>query len=154
MTQEVVRTFWKRYLDTLPDVHPHRLIPLPEAWAFGDSPAMADELLALVLSGTKTATCGRYEGDNLLDHGGPNILLDGAGIPRCVIDVHEVTIKHFNKVDAEWAAAEGEGDLSLQYWQDGHRRFFLREAEQEGYTFTESMLLTCERFRVLFVAED
>jgi uncharacterized protein YhfF len=27
-------------------------------FSFGDSPAMADELLALVLAGTKTATCG------------------------------------------------------------------------------------------------
>ena len=26
-------------------------------WAFGDSPALADELLALVLSGAKRATC-------------------------------------------------------------------------------------------------
>jgi uncharacterized protein YhfF len=123
----------------------------PEAWAFGDSAAMANELLALVLAGTKTATCGCYEGDNLLDYGGPNILLDGAGVPRCVIDVYEITIKRFDEIDAAWAAAEGEGDLSLQYWQYGHRRFFLREAEQEGYTFTESMLLGCERFRVMFI---
>ena len=27
-------------------------------WAFGDNPALADELLALVLAGKKTATCG------------------------------------------------------------------------------------------------
>lgn len=27
-------------------------------FSFGDSPAMADELLALVLAGAKTATCG------------------------------------------------------------------------------------------------
>jgi uncharacterized protein YhfF len=28
-----------------------------ESFAFGDSPALADELLALVLAGKKTATC-------------------------------------------------------------------------------------------------
>ena len=31
--------------------------PLPDLDWFGDTPAMADELLALVLIGTKQATC-------------------------------------------------------------------------------------------------
>jgi uncharacterized protein YhfF len=34
----------------------------PESFAFGDSPALADELLALVLAGKKTATCWAASG--------------------------------------------------------------------------------------------
>ena len=38
-----------------------------ETFAFGDSPALADELLALVLAGKKTATCwAASEGDRSL----------------------------------------------------------------------------------------
>ena len=57
MTQqtEVIQQFWADYRATLDDKHPHHQA-IYSAWAFGDSPALADELLALVLDGKKTAT--------------------------------------------------------------------------------------------------
>ncbi len=56
MTTDQIRAFRQAYLDTLPPDDPARGEPIP-ADAFGDSPELADELLALVLAGTKTATC-------------------------------------------------------------------------------------------------
>jgi uncharacterized protein YhfF len=49
---------------------------------------------------------------------------------------------------------EGEGDLSLEYWRKAHWRFFTREAITEGYEVSDDMLLSCERFRVLYRNPD
>lgn len=37
-----------------------------ERWAFGDTEQVADELLALVLNGTKTATCAALDDEGFL----------------------------------------------------------------------------------------
>jgi len=52
-----VEAFWQRYLGTLPAGHPHRRAR-PDAFAFGDSPSLTDELAALVEIGRKQATTG------------------------------------------------------------------------------------------------
>ena len=62
---------------------------LPDQYAnavqftFGDSPELADELLALVRSGTKTATCGALEGygddEPFPVVGRRDVVLDGKG---------------------------------------------------------------------------
>ena len=145
-----VETFWQSYLATLPEHHPHRFHPLPEAGGFGDNPAMADELGKLVFDGIKTATCGRYAGENLLDDAGLWIVLDGNEQPLCLCETFEITVKRFCDVDAQFAFDEGEGDRSLAYWRNAHQDFFTRRAEQEGLPFHEEVLLECERFRVLY----
>ena len=150
MAQPEQMRFWQVYLATLPKDHPHRFQPLPDAWRFGDGPEMVDELGKLVLDGTKTATCSRYTGENILDDAGLSLLLAGDGRPLCLVETYEITIRHFCDVDAEFAAAEGEGDLSLEGWRDAHRRFFSLEGKEEGYDVSEEMLLSCERFRVLY----
>lgn len=153
MTNSAVTLFWQAYLGTLPANHVHRLQPLPEAWSFGDSPDMADSLGKLVVSGTKTATCCRYGGENIIDSGGLSIILDGNETPLCLIDTFEVTVRPYREVDANFAADEGEGDRSLEYWREAHWAFFSREAQTEGYDVHEDMLLACERFRVLYLHE-
>ncbi len=146
----IVEAFWQTYLATLPDHHPHQLHPLPEADGFGDGPKMADELGKLVFDGTKTATCERYLGENFLDYSGLWIVLNGNGRPLCLCETYEITVRRFCNVDAQFAFDEGEGDRSLAYWREAHRDFFTREAEQDGASFHEEMLLECERFRVLY----
>ncbi|CAA9434694.1 MAG: hypothetical protein AVDCRST_MAG80-819, partial [uncultured Rubrobacteraceae bacterium] len=56
MDDGAVESYWRAYLETLPADSPARRHTY-EAWSFGDSPRMADELGALVVSGRKTATC-------------------------------------------------------------------------------------------------
>ena len=145
-----VETFWYAYLATLPKQHMHRSHPLPNAEGFGDSPEMADELGKLVLGGVKTATCGRYLGENLLDYSGLWIALDGNGQPLCLCETYEITVQRFCDVDTQFAFDEGEGDQSLMYWREAHRDFFTRRAEEDGVPFHEEMILKCERFRVLY----
>src|SRR6266511_3667286 len=52
---ESAAAVWQRYLGTLPAEHPHHHAR-PDTFAFGDSPALANELAALVQVGRKRAT--------------------------------------------------------------------------------------------------
>jgi uncharacterized protein YhfF len=125
-------------------------LTIPEAYralrsfAFGDSPDLADELLELVLKGVKTATCSTEDEPNTSKPGEQWIVLDGRGNPRCVIESTEVTYRRYGDVDAAFAHDEGEGDRSLSYWRDAHRRYFTRLGK-----FSEDMMLMCERFRLV-----
>jgi uncharacterized protein YhfF len=119
------------------------------SFAFGDGPALADELLELVLNGVKTATCSTEDEPNLSTPGERWIVLDGRGAPRCVIESMEVTFRRFGEVDAAFAYEEGEGDRSLAYWRDAHRRYFGRQGK-----FSEDMMLMCERFRLVEIFAD
>lgn len=101
----------------------------PPAWAFGDTPEMADRLLDLVLDGTKTATASlasdyEAEGEPLPEPGTLGILTDGEGVPRALIATTEVRVVPFAEVDDEHARLEGEGDGSLASWRSDHARFF------------------------------
>jgi uncharacterized protein YhfF len=118
------------------------------SFAFGDSPDLADELLELVLKGVKTATCSTEDEPNLSKPGERWIVLDGRGTPRCVIESIEVSFRRYGEVDADFAHDEGEGDRSLAYWRDAHRRYFGRLGK-----FSEDMMLMCERFRLVEVFE-
>jgi uncharacterized protein YhfF len=114
------------------------------SFAFGDSPALADELLDLVLKGLKTATCSTHDEPNTSSPGERWVVLDGRGQPACVIESTEVTYRAYNDVDAAFAYEEGEGDRSLAYWRQAHRDYFTRQGK-----FSDGMLLMCERFRLV-----
>lgn len=120
-------------------------------FSFGDSPALADELLALVLAGKKTATCGALRDfgpgkEALPEVGRRDVVLDGQGLRAAVIETLEVNIRRFDEVDAGFARDEGEGDLSLDGWRAGHQRYFERNGG-----FSPDMQLVCERFRLVEV---
>ena len=118
------------------------------SFAFGDGPALADELLDLVMKGVKTATCSTEDEPNTSMPGERWIVLDGRGEPACVIETTEVSYRRFSDVDAAFAYEEGEGDRSLAYWRDAHRRYFGRQGK-----FSEDMMLMCERFRLVEIFE-
>lgn len=152
--QDAIEIFWKAYLESLPESST-RPATMPEAWGFGDGPEMAEELGRLVLDGIKTATCSavwEYEADNepFPQVGQLDIVLGGDGLPLCIIENVEVTVRPYNEVDAQFAYEEGEGDRSLAYWRQAHFNFFSRSLKQIGREFSESMPLVCERFRVVY----
>jgi uncharacterized protein YhfF len=119
------------------------------SFAFGDSPELADQLLDLVLKGIKTATCSTEDEPNTSTQGEHWIVLDGRGMPRCVIETTEIAYRRYNDVDAAFARDEGEGDRSLAYWRKAHRRYFGRQGK-----FSEDMMLMCERFRLVEILSD
>lgn len=120
-------------------------------FAFGDTPQMADELLALVLAGVKTATCGALrdfpEGSAARPQvGRRDVVLDGQGRRAAVIETVEVRVRRFDEVDEKFAADEGEGSRTLAGWREGHRAYFARNGG-----FQPDMELLCERFRLVEV---
>ena len=119
------------------------------SFAFGDGPELADQLLDLVTRAVKTATCSTEDEPNTSTPGERWIVLDGSGVPRCVIETTEVTYRRFGDVDAAFAHEEGEGDRSLAYWREAHRKYFGRLGR-----FSEDMMLMCERFRLVEVFAD
>jgi uncharacterized protein YhfF len=149
-----IETYWRSYLETLPPDSPvHDEEYIAEGW--GDSPEMADELGALIVAGTKTATCSALweyeaEGEPLPEVGLKTIVRDGNGDPLCIVETTEVEVRPYDEVDARFAYEEGEGDRSLEYWQDAHWRFFSRNLPDIGKEPTRNMPLVCERFRVVY----
>ncbi len=122
-------------------------------FSFGDSPAMADELLALVLSGQKTATCGALrdypEGSPERPQvGRRDVVLDGRGRRAAIIETLDVTVCRFDEVDEQFAREEGEGLLTLADWRAGHQAYFERNGG-----FSPDMELVCERFRLVEVLD-
>ena len=128
---------------------------LPEAYrdlprfAFGDNPGLASELASLVTDGTKTATCMTVDDPSRPRPGERWVVLDGRGEPACVIETLEVVERRFDEVDAEFARQEGEGDRTLDSWRRDHRIYFGRLGR-----FEQTMMLACERFRLVEVLRD
>ncbi|MBD8606688.1 ASCH domain-containing protein [Aeromicrobium sp. CFBP 8757] len=126
----------------------------PPAWAFGATPEHAEELLALVLAGTKTATSSalwdfEHDGEPMPQVGDLAIILDGEERPRALIEIVRVDVVPFDEVDAEHAHLEGEGDRSYEYWRDVHQRYFDLHSTN-GRGFSPSMPVVLERFRLLY----
>lgn len=126
-----------------------------EAFAFGDSERMADELAALVLQGVKRATAGllwshEHEKKPLPQPGDLSIVTNGAKEPLCVIETLAVDIVPFNAVSEDFARTEGEDDGTLESWTRIHTTFFNSECARIGRVPDSTMPVVCERFRVIY----
>jgi len=125
------------------------------SWHFCDNQQDADELVALVLAGVKRATAGcllsyELDGDPIPQVGEFSVVTDWTGHARCVIRATSVEVVAFSDVSEEFAAAEGEGDGSLEYWQEAHRAAFGRELALTGRALGADTRVVCEQFEVVF----
>ena len=121
---------------------------------FGRGPEMMDELGELVRSGVKRASAGlaaewEADGDPLPCAGDVEIIIDGQGEPLAVVEVIEARTVPFGQVDEAFARDEGEGDRTLAWWRDAHRRYFEPICERLGTPLDETTPLVCRRFRLL-----
>lgn len=115
-----------------------------ERWAFGDTEQQADELVKLVLDGTKTATCSNLDGEGIPQSGDIFVVVDGRNKPVCAIELTSVEMSTYEQVNEAHALAEGEGDRTLAYWRKEHKRFF-----EEYDLFSPDMTLVLMHFRVI-----
>lgn len=127
----------------------------PPAWAFGDSPEVADTLLDLVLTGVKTATVSpvwEYEaaGAPMPSVGDLSIVLDGRAHPRALIRTSAVRVARFDEVDDAHAWAEGEGDRSLAAWRAAHEAYYRRLMRGYDREFRPDLELVLEAFELRF----
>jgi uncharacterized protein YhfF len=151
---QAAQALWQAFCQEHAEIAPDTTY---ETWYFGDSGEMAEELADLVVSGKKTATASLYweyeaEGEALPQPGGYSVITSYDGEPRGVIQTTEVHILPFDEVEANFAAEEGEGDLSLEYWRQAHWRFFSRACEKIGRQPDAKMPVVCERFRLVYKA--
>ncbi|MDE8344730.1 MAG: ASCH domain-containing protein [Acidocella sp.] len=131
------------------------MLAMPEITVFGLGEAQQTELCALVLSGQKRATTSlaawyKASGEALPKTGDLAVVCDGTGAAHGIIETIDVEIVPFIAVTGDFAAAEGEGDGSLNYWRAAHRDYFTQTQAEDGGMFSEDMLVVCQRFRLLW----
>ena len=150
---DLTAQFWQNYQTD----HPDETTPQEHyvAERFGDNPQLADELVALIVQGVKTATCSalwewQAEGSAIPTVGLKTIVLNSRDEPVCIIETTAVAIRPYNAVDADFAYAEGEGDRSLANWRAGHWRYFSRVLPKINREPTPDMPLVCEHFRLIY----
>ena len=125
-----------------------------ECFAFGDSPELADELLALVLSGKKTATASVIlKNEKAPKIGDLSLVLDGRGNQVCVIKTVNLEIIKFCELTWDMVKLEGE-DETFEHWREGHIRYWTRDAAKRGYIFNEQIPITFEQFEIVEVLNN
>jgi uracil-DNA glycosylase/uncharacterized protein YhfF len=155
-----------RSMSTMPDLQTvlgdlaQAGITLPSGRVFldqlGDSPELSDKLIGLIRGGGKRAGASllwmhEQEQDPVPSVGDIGIVLDHAMRPTLVTRVTDVEVVPFDHVTPQFAAREGEGDLSLDDWRRGHWAFFSRECATLGRPPELSMPIVCASFEVLHV---
>ena len=115
---------------------------------FGDSEALCNELLALVRSGRKTATCEALRAfeagvEDMPVVGRQDVALNWDGTPALLLETVEVIERRFCDVDEDFALAEGENE-DLAGWRRDHQAYFERTCG-----FDPEMIVVCERFRLV-----
>jgi uncharacterized protein YhfF len=145
-----VEAFWEEYRHA-------RGIPQQkyDVCRMGSDADMANELLALILSGPKRATaCLLHDveaGDEVMARvGGHVVVLDGGDRPRAIWRTRTVDVKPLNQIDDAFAWDEGEGERTREDWLAMHKKYFSARAETEGFTFDESMPAVFERFTLVW----
>ncbi len=151
-----IAEMWAAFLATCPEYEAAAAAAASySAWHFCDDQESADELAELVLAGRKRATAGSlwaYElGKEPLPRVGDlSVITDWEGRARCVIRTTAVEVVPFDTVTLEFAATEGEGDGSLEYWRRVHWAYFTSELQGTGREPRPDMPVVCECFKVVF----
>jgi len=121
---------------------------------YGDSPDLSEELIELIRSGPKRAGTGllwaiEHDGESMPRVGDVEIVIDHMDEPALLTRITSVEVVAFSAVTSEYAAIEGEGDGSLEYWRGSHWRFFSRECARIGREPSQEMPVVCSVFELL-----
>ncbi len=146
--------FWQDYLDGLaPEDRPDSAV----CASCPGIPEIADQLIELYLAGKKTAGSGLVEdyraaGEPLPEVGDHWIALGSNGQPRCILRTVSVETHLFKDVPERIALAEGEGDLSLDYWRRAHIEFFRPMLPGWGIDDIDDAMVVTEFFALVHPA--
>lgn len=148
-----VSLLWQHYRQADPSAP----VEVQAVYHFCDNQEDADVCAALVAAGQKCATASslaelELAGLPLPEAGDLTVITDWNGEARAVVRTTSVDIRRFGDVDADFARAEGEGDLTLEWWRAAHRGYYERVLADSGYSVDDELLIACERFEVVLLA--
>lgn len=148
-----INTLWQAYreLDPAAPEQP------TSAFHFCDNVEDANICADLVVAGQKRATASslaelELAGLPLPAIGELSLITDGHGRARAIIRTTQVDIRRLGDVDADFAIAEGEGDLSMEWWRTAHDAYFNRVLAGSAYRVDDDLLIACEHFICLLTA--
>jgi aminoglycoside phosphotransferase (APT) family kinase protein/uncharacterized protein YhfF len=155
--QSIAR-LWELYLESLDDRADAESRGY-QAWYFCDNARDADDCGRLVVAGKKRATASalwtyELERQPLPQVGDYSIVTDWEGQALCVIRTNSLETVPFSEVTPEFAATEGEGDGSLEWWRRAHWEFYSRELAAWGREPEPEMPILCEIFDCVFIPDD
>ncbi|MBO7484819.1 MAG: ASCH domain-containing protein [Spirochaetaceae bacterium] len=143
-------SYWNNYISKNPQ---KKDLPYGGECRFGDDAETCCELLALVLTGKKTASCSALEAfkldcEKLPVAGLCYVLTDIDGNPKGIIQTVKVDILPYNAVT--WEMAQKEGDVgTMQDWVESRNEYFMDESDFMGYEFKPDMPVVFEQFVLL-----
>lgn len=145
---ELIIDYWKAFIENNKELDYLSDYSF-DAWSFGNTREMANELGRLVLQGKKTATCSllrayRGEENEIPRVGVYSVLCDGNEKPIGIVYLTNTWICKYSEVTQEHAFEEGEGDRTLGHWRKVHQEFF---SSYEGFHNEDELI--CERFRLV-----
>lgn len=151
---EVQKKYLGQFLSSLPEAERSKYKSFSADYFCADE-ENAKICSGLILSGEKTATCSMKYWYEIGLEPMPRekhlqVVTDWNGHPSSIIETTEVSECRFSDVSPEFAAAEGEGDKSLEWWRNTHWEFFSRECIEQGIKPSHSMQLVLERFKLVY----
>ncbi|PMG35970.1 RNA-binding protein [Vibrio breoganii] len=153
---EKSQSYLNEYLESLPSDIANKYTSFSVDYFCADE-YNANLCAQLILRGEKRASCSMeywysHEGEAMPAVGHLQVVTDWQGEPICIIEITSVDTCKYCDVSAEFAALEGEGDKSLEWWREAHWKFFSLECQELGITPTQEMQLVLEHFKVVYSA--
>lgn len=145
--------YWLRYVSTRPLDEISQSVNVTASYS--GNREMTDALLALYLMGKKHAGSSIVEdfltaGDPLPKVGNYWIHLNSKDEPKCILKTVRIAINKFKDVPEEIAIAEGEGDLSLEYWRRVHAKHYGPHLTAWGIASIDEATVITEFFELVF----
>lgn len=116
--------------------------------------AIIEQLSGLARDGAKRGTTHmrlhfEQEAIRMREPGDCWVVTTMAGEPLCVVRITTVEIMPFDQVGEAFAASEGEGDLSLEYWRHGHLAYFTAQCRHWDKPWRDDQPVVCESFELV-----
>lgn len=151
MMNSSVERLWERFRA----LHHDAPAEAPISFHFCDNQSDADLCAKLVLARKKMASAPsvaelQLAGDPIPQVGDYAVITDWAGNAAAIIRTTSVEIKRFAEVDEEFARAEGEGDLTLEWWRTAHRSYYETVLAGSHHVVDADLEVVCERFELVF----
>lgn len=152
MENASARALWGDYLDKHIE---HAFVDTPRIDYFCSNEQDANECAELVKKGIKRATSLsllgiQYRKGPLPKIGDFMIVTDWEAQAQCIVRTTKVTLKPFFSIDSAYAQREGEGDKSLAHWKKAHWDYYTKELVAFGRVPSESMIVVCQEFEMVF----